>query len=1181
MMNNQQQGFNNNNNMNNNQQGMMMTNNSFPMNPTMMMNNNPMNNPTTMNSFYQPGNINNNNPVMNNPQQGFNQGFNNNNQQQGFNNNQQGFNNNQGMIMGNNPMMMMGPPPTTSSSTPTSFYQPGLLNNNNLNNNNRGTTTSTPPPPPELTYDPTQVSSTTTRLHYPTTTTLSSGSGLMNNNITPNTTTTSPSSSSFLTPNPMMMMHQTTSTTPNSSSSISTPPSTMMMMNTTTTPNTTLNTTQQQQQQGSGNQQQVSPTKIDPRQMPSPARFSFPEVNVKIEYQTPSFLEGITTISNNNNATVFPNTNTPLIQQALNQQTSSIQIPPPSDRRCRILCKGSCSTNRIRSTLHCLPQNKKLLDQSNLVMGAMLQPMHSFDKDDVPNQEIYINYLDTVKNYSQMALNNQIPTLNNNSNNNNNNVVDEIIRCGRCRAYMNPFVRFSKNGKEFYCNFCGFSNETPDWYYSPVDHNGIRSDIHQRLELQFGDVNYLVGKKYFNSKMENYDGCQPMTFCFVIDVGNDSIENGILLTVLNSIKYNLLKYKSKYNNCRVAIITYSKIVHFYNLKNLLGTNVNNQNTIKHPQVLMVGDLQNCFVPIPVESLITINELTKDENQLNEFFDRFYDIIKHVDNSTNENCCGSALKCAEELLTGVGGRILLFTTRVPTLGHGTFIQPSSNTTTAGLTQQQHGIMHGGMQNDRNPYKLVGSDREKELFICDHTFWKNIGVSLAKKGIGVDSFLFSKNNIFMEVANLTHPTSLTNGHAYLYHNYNNQKDSERVLNDLNRLFERENGYDAVLKVRCSSGLSVRRYFGHFYQQNEEDLDLAVIDSDSCFAVELKHDESNLNSESGNHYIQVALVYTNSEDGKRYLRVQTCKLKTSTDPSTLFKKADVSATLGLLTRLFVHQIVQNRDTFDTVRDMMTDRLVRILACYRKNCSNNSSSGQLILPETLKLLPLYILGLAKSPAFCRSARVALDKKIYSFFLLMKMSAKQLMYFCYPRLIALHQLTFTDEVDEDNQSNAIPITTDFDGSRYPFPPILTLSASQVNSNGIYLLFDGNDLLFWVGNHASKELVTDLFGVSDIQDIHLQSCRPTISILSNDKMDDTIPNAPFVNKVRFILKELLPQGIVYGHIYVYRESAEGNDTSFFIRLTEDKFGSGMSSNPVDKSYTDYLCILHREVLKQI
>ena len=50
--------------------------------------------------------------------------------------------------------------------------------------------------------------------------------------------------------------------------------------------------------------------------------------------------------------------------------------------------------------------------------------------------------------------------------------------------------------------------------------------------------------------------------------------------------------------------------------------------------------------------------------------------------------------------------------------------------------------------------------------------------------------------------------------------------------------------------------------------------------------------------------------------------------------------------------------------VRDAAVSTAVSILFTYRKFCATTSSSGQLILPEALKLLPLYTLGESRERA-------------------------------------------------------------------------------------------------------------------------------------------------------------------------------------------------------------------------
>ena len=51
-------------------------------------------------------------------------------------------------------------------------------------------------------------------------------------------------------------------------------------------------------------------------------------------------------------------------------------------------------------------------------------------------------------------------------------------------------------------------------------------------------------------------------------------------------------------------------------------------------------------------------------------------------------------------------------------------------------------------------------------------------------------------------------------------------------------------------------------------------------------------------------------------------------------------------------------------TVKENLINNCAHVLACYRKNCASPSSAGQLILPECMKLLPLYTNCLIKSDA-------------------------------------------------------------------------------------------------------------------------------------------------------------------------------------------------------------------------
>jgi len=53
-----------------------------------------------------------------------------------------------------------------------------------------------------------------------------------------------------------------------------------------------------------------------------------------------------------------------------------------------------------------------------------------------------------------------------------------------------------------------------------------------------------------------------------------------------------------------------------------------------------------------------------------------------------------------------------------------------------------------------------------------------------------------------------------------------------------------------------------------------------------------------------------------------------------------------------------------YKNIRENFSHQVAVILSCYRKNCSQQSPPGQLILPESLKLLPMYANCLLKSDA-------------------------------------------------------------------------------------------------------------------------------------------------------------------------------------------------------------------------
>lgn len=89
-----------------------------------------------------------------------------------------------------------------------------------------------------------------------------------------------------------------------------------------------------------------------------------------------------------------------------------------------------------------------------------------------------------------------------------------IIRCRRCRSYINHGVQFIDGGRRWRCNLCDLPNDVPNEYFcvrvhsawpvigvllvlysQTLDSEGRRSDVHERPELSSGIVEFIAANE--------------------------------------------------------------------------------------------------------------------------------------------------------------------------------------------------------------------------------------------------------------------------------------------------------------------------------------------------------------------------------------------------------------------------------------------------------------------------------------------------------------------------------------------------------------------------------------------------------------------------------------------------------------------------------------------------------------
>ncbi|KAM9716920.1 protein transport protein Sec24C isoform 1-T1 [Menidia menidia] len=665
------------------------------------------------------------------------------------------------------------------------------------------------------------------------------------------------------------------------------------------------------------------------------------------------------------------------------------------------------------------------------------------------------------------------------------------IRCNRCKAYMCPYMQFIEGGRRFQCGFCSCVTEVPPHYFQHLDHTGKRVDCYDRPELSMGSYEFLATVDYCkNNKIP-----QPPAFIFLIDVSYNAVKSGMVSIVCQELK-SLLDLLPRENPevesaVRVGFVTYNKVLHFYNVKASLA----------QPQMLVVSDVSDMFVPLLDGFLVNVGE---SRQVIESLLDQIPEMF--ADTRETETVFGPVIQAGLEALKAAdcAGKLFLFHTSLP------------------IAEAP------GKLKNREDKKLIGTDKEKSLFQPQVGFYNNLAKDCVAQGCCVDLFLFP--NQYVDVATLGVVPVSTGGSVYKYTYFQAQSDQERFLNDLRRDVQKQVGFDAVMRVRTSTGIRATDFFGSFYMSNTTDVELAGLDCDKAVTVEFKHDDK-LSEETG-ALMQCAVLYT-SCSGQRRLRVHNMSVNCCSQLADLYRNCETDTIINFISKYAFRGVLSNPTK--AVRDTLVNQCAQILACYRKNCASPSSAGQLILPECMKLLPVYLNCVLKSDVLLPGADVSLDDRAYIRQLISCMGVEETHVFFYPRLLPLMKL----------ESSSLPVA-------------VRDSEERLSKGGVYLLETGLHLFLWVGASVQQELLVNIFGT------------PSFSQIDSNLTSLPALNNPFSERLRDIIDSFRAQRPRYMKLMVVKQEDRA-ELIFKHFLVEDKSNSGGAS------YVDFLCHMHKEI----
>lgn len=687
-----------------------------------------------------------------------------------------------------------------------------------------------------------------------------------------------------------------------------------------------------------------------------------------------------------------------------------------------------------------------------------------------------------------------------------------VIRCQDCRTYINPFVKFVESGRRWLCNNCTHVNDVPSAYFCTVDSRGIRNDIAERPELQKGQVEISAPAEYMVRPP------QAPVFVFVIDVSHAAVASGMLQVTVEAIKSSLDNLPGS-PRTQVAFITFDSTIHYYNLKQ----------TLRAPQMIAVPDIDDVYVPLPDDLLVNLYE---SRDLVDMLLDSLPDLFGQ--NDEVECALGAAVQGAFNIMQHIGGKMLVFQTALPGVGLGTLAA-------------------------RDQPKVQRGDKAKTLFEPAQSeggkFYTKLALVMSKQQTSCNLFVFASQ--YADLATIGVLAEKTSGEVFYYPNADARVHGEQFAADLRRDLTRQGGFEAVMRIRCSAGFRISRFYGNFLIRGQDLLLLPSVNNDSTLAVDIVHDTQSKDPPPSILYLQSALLYT-TQNGERRIRVNTVAFPVASTTKQVVDSVDIDTLCNVIAK---HAVSKARTIgLTAAREAVRAQCESIIretaqggpapgAAAPRFGQQAQQQGQRRVPQSLKLLPLYAMALQKTALLC-GTQVPTDLRVYLMHRLNIMSVASTRVFIYPRMYALHNMP-------PEAGLPAPAAQHGEGNAHVKMPVLcNLTNESIRSDGVFLMENGLHIMVWVGRAVAPQTLRDIFGVD-----HVDEINPMTKVQTTSELGLRVTN---------IVTAMRDRRSLFLRIVIIKEG-DGLEALFQMHLYDDKknYAGG------NLSFREYAAIVER------
>ncbi|KAH9598786.1 zinc finger protein [Trypanosoma melophagium] len=588
-----------------------------------------------------------------------------------------------------------------------------------------------------------------------------------------------------------------------------------------------------------------------------------------------------------------------------------------------------------------------------------------------------------------------------------------MIRCKKCSAYINPFTTFFDRGHRWQCILCRQLNDVSSEYYCSLDpQTGLRSDILNRPELTNCSVDFYPSPEFLRRPP------QRPAFLLMLECSYQAVVSGQLSAVCRGVLAALETMKEE-DALYMGVVGFASTVYFFNL----GANLQAPRVIVAPDVVHdVCNVDDNFKFEPIELPCAVNELVvhvKDGYRLLK--DLFEKLPETFANTKDVGCAfGPALAAAISMLENSGGKIIASIDSMPSVGEGK-LKPRFD-----------------------PVKL--SNQPKEYTVCHaaNDWYKQRALACSNSNISVDLIVSGAQDL--DLTTIAPLSRFTSGRIYR----NTPLTIHGLPDEVHRILTRYMAFEAILRVRTSTGLVVPNFFGHCHVREPDLLALPVGDEDSSYSVQLQVGSQLKHSFA---YIQVAIVHTNRSRERR-IRVHTYQLGISPSLGIVINSADSLGVTCFLTKKAVDYAVNG--PFQQAQQRVTDKLLATLRAVKKNNDGlGMRSGHFMLPDSLRFVPQLLHGFYRNAAvgLATASPILPDERVASMSMVMSTA---------PHAMVPFYAGWCYEV----YSPYTPL------EELPMPIFPTQTFFK--SDGVFLVHIGFALVLWYGRRTELEVLQAL-----------------------------------------------------------------------------------------------------------